>query len=337
MFRRLLRTRGHVFVALLTGTTLLLFLLHTKGTALKEKTPNDHSLNNVDGYDVFSNDYAAHRRKRNREDEEDRGDNDVNVIISDEDIVNMVKQNLSLDKLLQGPARLTVKLAADNHELVEHVRKHILIPPSQLPYNLEEPDKDSWDQGQGDLIYGSIRHKDGFFVEAGAFNGEYLSNSLHLEKHLGWTGLLVEANTKQFNLMKDKHRKAWLANACLSTKPYPMQVTFEQNDVFGKIVEIPGLSEKHEMQKAQCIPLLTFMLALNKTTIDYFSLDVEGSEMGVLRTIPFDKLDIKFLSVEVNHVEEGMQGVIDFMKGHNYKVHATYSQGAIPVDVMFIK
>ena len=44
---------------------------------------------------------------------------EVNIIISDEDIVRMVKGNLSLDKLLQGPAKLTVKLAADNHELVE--------------------------------------------------------------------------------------------------------------------------------------------------------------------------------------------------------------------------
>lgn len=36
----------------------------------------------------------------------------------------------------------------------------------------------------------------GFFVEAGAFNGEYLSNSLFFEIHRNWTGLLVEANNK---------------------------------------------------------------------------------------------------------------------------------------------
>ncbi len=42
-------------------------------------------------------------------------------------------------------------------------------------------------------------------------------------------------------------------------------------------------------------------MALDNPTIDYFSLDVEGSELAVLKTIPFDKVDIKvgyFLSME---------------------------------------
>ena len=33
--------------------------------------------------------------------------------------------------------------------------------------------------------------------------------------------------------------------------------------------------------------------------MDFFSLDVEGSEMDVLRTIPFDKVDIELLLIEV--------------------------------------
>jgi hypothetical protein len=31
----------------------------------------------------------------------------------------------------------------------------------------------------------------GVFVEAGAYDGETFSNTLYLEKRLGWTGLLV--------------------------------------------------------------------------------------------------------------------------------------------------
>jgi Methyltransferase FkbM domain len=42
----------------------------------------------------------------------------------------------------------------------------------------------------------------------------------------------------------------------------------------------------------QCIPITTLMLALNVTHVDYFSLDVEGNEMDVLRTIDFDTFDI---------------------------------------------
>ena len=36
--------------------------------------------------------------------------------------------------------------------------------------------------------------KDGFFIEAGAYDGEVFSNSLYFELQKGWTGVLVEPN-----------------------------------------------------------------------------------------------------------------------------------------------
>jgi len=56
----------------------------------------------------------------------------------------------------------------------------------------------------------------GFFVEAGAFNGEYLSNSIFLEVRRNWTGLLVEPNSVAFKSLLSKQRKAYAANVCLS-------------------------------------------------------------------------------------------------------------------------
>ena len=43
----------------------------------------------------------------------------------------------------------------------------------------------------------------------------------------------------------------------------------------------------------QCFPLYSVLLASNHTTIDYLSLDVEGSEMKILKTVPWNKVDIK--------------------------------------------
>ena len=34
-------------------------------------------------------------------------------------------------------------------------------------------------------------------------------------------------------------------------------------------------------------------------TVDFLSLDIEGAEFQVLRTIPWDKVDIRALSVEI--------------------------------------
>ena len=58
------------------------------------------------------------------------------------------------------------------------------------------------------------------------------------------------------------------------------------------------------------------MLALNISHIDYFSLDVEGQELPVLKTIPFDKIDISVLSVEYLHGDK--QGILDFMAEKGY-------------------
>lgn len=74
--------------------------------------------------------------------------------------------------------------------------------------------------------------------------------------------------------------------------------------------------------KTFCFPLYSIMLALNRTKIDFFSLDVEGMELPILKTIPFDKLDISVLAVEYIHGKDGGQAYIDFMATKGYVVHS---------------
>ncbi|KAL3871763.1 hypothetical protein ACJMK2_039741 [Sinanodonta woodiana] len=47
-----------------------------------------------------------------------------------------------------------------------------------------------------------------------------------------------------------------------------------------------------------CFQLYSIMLTINRTSIDYFGLDVEGNELQSLKTIPFDDLDIKIMTTE---------------------------------------
>ena len=42
------------------------------------------------------------------------------------------------------------------------------------------------------------------------------------------------------------------------------------------------------------------LLALNQTHVDYFSLDVEGFELDVLKTIPFDKVGVEHYDVDMS-------------------------------------
>ena len=92
----------------------------------------------------------------------------------------------------------------------------ILIPPSKAKYNFSKPTSRLDLQGQYEqplIINRQIfkgRLKNGFFIEAGAYDGEGFSNSLYFELKYNWTGLLVEANPDAFEEMKLKNRKAWL-------------------------------------------------------------------------------------------------------------------------------
>ena len=51
------------------------------------------------------------------------------------------------------------------------------------------------------------RIKNGFFIEAGAYDGEYFSNTLFFELKQRWTGLLIEPNPDAFELLKKKVRQ----------------------------------------------------------------------------------------------------------------------------------
>ena len=53
-----------------------------------------------------------------------------------------------------------------------------------------------------------------------------------------------------------------------------------------------------------CFSLNTILKAINVDKIDYFSLDVEGGELEVLKGIDFHKIDIATFSVEHNNYQD---------------------------------
>ena len=66
--------------------------------------------------------------------------------------------------------------------------------------------------------------KRGTFLEAGAYDGEFLSNTLDLELNYHFQGVLIEANPRFFNQLLRKHRKAWALNMCLNVNPWASKV-----------------------------------------------------------------------------------------------------------------
>ena len=90
---------------------------------------------------------------------------------------------------------------------MEALLNAVMVEPSDQPYRLDRPEKDNWSMGQGQLIeklFDGVK-KEGhglFFVECGALDGETRSNTLALEKRLGWSGVLVEADPSNVRMLK---------------------------------------------------------------------------------------------------------------------------------------
>ena len=77
------------------------------------------------------------------------------------------------------------------------------------------------------------------------------------------------------------------------------------------------------------------MLALNRTTIDFFSLDVEGAEINILKTINFNKLNIRTMTVEIHDKDE----LKTLLTNRGMKVHKVIGKqdGIYARDIFFIK
>ena len=91
----------------------------------------------------------------------------------------------------------------------------------------------------------------------------------------------------------------------------------------GRLLDQASDSRTAAVHDAYCFPFFSLMLALNVTHVDYFSLDVEGLELAVLKTIPFDQIDISVFTVEFIHGPDKGAGYVDFMQTKGYKLHST--------------
>ncbi|XP_071524486.1 protein Star-like [Panulirus ornatus] len=256
-------------------------------------------------------------------------------------------------------ARLSGPLAGDDPRVVRTVRENFLDPPSSLPYNLTNH---AWFSLGKNMftwpwVYYHIhslfsQERGGFFVEAGALDGEYLSNTLWLEQELGWTGLLIEAEENNYKSLRSKHRRAWSSSTCLSSESYPKEIIFVSHFSRVKLLEISPWSFRshgHELRddlsqdahnllddtaytSVQCFPLVTYLAALNVSKVDLLSLDIQGTEASVLTNFFLTLSDV---SVRVIVVENEYKNFDDaFMRLMSDK---GYILLAAAIDYVFVK
>ena len=189
--------------------------------------------------------------------------------------------------------------------------KNWFLRPSSLPYNLlgKPLDKKFFSQEkQDEWVDNYLKQKsNGIFLEVGAVDGVSLSNTLFFERERNWTGLLIEPNTKFYEKLATVHRKAYTINTCLSLDQKTSVVNFLSAEMIGGIekkLEGPMMNRANKeypdakKEEVLCIPLFSILEAIGMTHINLFSLDVEGAELDILQTIPFDKVKIDLFVIE---------------------------------------
>ena len=175
--------------------------------------------------------------------------------------------------------------------------------------------------------------RNGYFVEFGATDGVTNSNTALLEGEFGWHGILAEPNPAWHTRLRH-NRQVDIDQRCLAAR------TGEQVEFL--VVDDPELSTiasyaggdhfAEVRRRSESISVET--VALNDLldahdapkTIDYMSIDTEGSECEILSTFDFHRWRVRLFSIEHNNTDRGPE-LDELLARHGYRrVFPEFSQ-----------
>jgi FkbM family methyltransferase len=170
--------------------------------------------------------------------------------------------------------------------------------------------------------------KNGFFLDIGCADAMTFSNTYVLEKDFNWTGICVDprkASKESFQ----QHRTAIFEHSAIYT--YSGKIAFSDLGVYAGVNDV-NVTDKlavnpRQVYDVECITLNDLFNKYNvPSVIDYMSLDVEGAELLILETFPFDKYRLLTASVEHNsHIgqkqKEKADKIVEVMEKNNFKLH----------------
>jgi FkbM family methyltransferase len=166
--------------------------------------------------------------------------------------------------------------------------------------------------------------RDGFFVEFGATNGIDLSNTYLLENAFGWSGILAEPARKWHQALKN-NRSCNIETDCV-WRESSSTLTFIEVDrgEFSTIKSFSGSDSGSARRKhgttynVKTISLEDLLCKFHApSTIDYLSIDTEGSEYEILRNFDFDKYRFNVITCEHNFTQD-REKVYALLTQHNY-------------------
>ena len=168
-----------------------------------------------------------------------------------------------------------------------------------------------------------LNYRDGFFIEVGANDGFNQSNTYYLEKFQGWRGILIEGIPELYQKCVRERPKSKVFNCALVssdcqepfvTMRYGNLMSLVKGALKNEEVENNHLERAYKIQKTENITSYEIQVEAKTLTsildeckvekIDFFSLDVEGFELNVLKGLDFNKYRPKYMLIEARFREE---------------------------------
>lgn len=194
--------------------------------------------------------------------------------------------------------------------------------------------------------------KGGFFVELGANDGIRQSNTYKLQKHYGWTGLLIEPSPRRYVQCLQNRSFGIIpfvrCAACVPSGYSDRFVEIEDSDLMS-VAKGLNISDEQAIDHADSgIQYLVDSshrysygaLAMTLTSLlddisapfafDLLSLDVEGNELSVLHGFDFSRYSAKWILVETRSDD-----VDHYLNSHGYKLVKVLSDRGVYIDKLF--
>jgi FkbM family methyltransferase len=177
------------------------------------------------------------------------------------------------------------------------------------------------------------KKENGYFVEFGATDGISFSNTYLLEKYFHWQGVLAEPGRvwhKDLARNRDCRidpRCVWdTSNECLQFNETECAELSTVNELTKKdsLADARIKSKKYSVETVSLNELL--MQANAPASIDFMSVDTEGSELRILSQFDFNKYRVNVLCVEHNFSEPDRAAIYKLLVKNGFeRVFTEYS------------
>jgi hypothetical protein len=179
--------------------------------------------------------------------------------------------------------------------------------------NLQKQRRKWFSQWRQDYIVATLFRgmRNGYFVDLAANDAIRISNTYALETNYNWTGLCIEPQARYWPSLAYR-QQCQVVGAVIGGSNFNashQEVLFRFPNRAGPQGGIVGVSNRkklsypvshfNEDQRRYSLSLAAILDTFQApTTIDYLSLDVEGSEDSILNDFPFNRYRFKVLTIE---------------------------------------